>query len=208
MRRFLELATVFLSCTWFAGCGSDAPSPSQTSAPSADGVNLANVFVEDLQGHQIPALSEVTGKAVVFLFVRTDCPISNRYAPEIKRLNETFKARGIRFWLVYPVASESASAIREHIAAYQLPIMAVRDPAHALAQRCGVTTTPQAAVFLAEDQTLAYSGRIDDRYVDFGVSRAAPTTHDLENALEAVLAGRTVPVATTPAVGCPIGKPL
>jgi hypothetical protein len=106
------------------------------------------------------------------------------------------------------VASESAPTIREHLAAFRLPIEAVRDPAHALAQRCGVKTTPQAAVFLSEDKTLAYSGRIDDRYVDYGVSRAAPTTHDLEDALEAVLADRTIAVAKTPAVGCPIGAPL
>jgi hypothetical protein len=169
---------------------------------------LANVLVADLQGNQIPAASGGTGKAVVFLFVRTDCPISNRYAPEIQRLNEKFKAQGIRFWLVYPVAGESAATIREHTASFRLPIAAVRDPSHALAQRCGAATTPHAAVFLADDETLAYSGRIDDRYVDYGVSRAAPTTRDLEGALEAVLAGRTIAAATTPAVGCPIGDPL
>ena len=42
----------------------------------------------------------------VLVFTTTDCPISNRYAPEIKRLSETFSGKA-RFVLVYPAASDS-----------------------------------------------------------------------------------------------------
>jgi hypothetical protein len=38
----------------------------------------------------------------VLVFVRTDCPISNRYAPELRRLQDRFAPRGMAFWLVYP----------------------------------------------------------------------------------------------------------
>ena len=38
----------------------------------------------------------------VLIFVSTDCPVSNRYAPEITRLLEEFSPRGVRFQLVYP----------------------------------------------------------------------------------------------------------
>jgi hypothetical protein len=64
--------------------------------------------------------------------------------------------------------------------------------------------TPEAAVY-TPDHRLVYRGRIDDWYVDFGKPRAAPTTHDLEDALEAVLGGRPVADARTTAVGCFIG---
>jgi hypothetical protein len=49
---------------------------------------------------------------------------------------------------------------------------------------------------------LVYSGRIDDRYVAFGKARAAPRTHDLENAIAATLAGKSVAEARTHSVGC------
>ena len=64
--------------------------------------------------------------------------------------------------------------------------------------------TPEAAVFVpaATGPRLAYRGRIDDRYVDFGRMRAQPTVHDLEDALAAILSGQAVPHETTPAVGC------
>jgi len=49
---------------------------------------------------------------------------------------------------------------------------------------------------------MVYRGRIDDRYVDFGRSRPAPTTRDLRAVLQALAAGSTLTPRTTPAVGC------
>jgi hypothetical protein len=63
--------------------------------------------------------------------------------------------------------------------------------------------TPEAAIF-GRDRQLLYHGRIDDQYVELGRARRRPTTHDLESALEAVLAGRKVAPAGPPAVGCSI----
>ena len=77
------------------------------------------------------------------------------------------------------------------------------DPQGQLASRALATVTPEAAVF-DRDGHLAYHGRIDDRYVDFGVDRLAPTTHDLADAVTAVLAGAPVARAAVPAVGCAI----
>jgi hypothetical protein len=49
---------------------------------------------------------------------------------------------------------------------------------------------------------VVYRGRIDDRYVDLGLERPAATTHDLGDALEAVMTGKPVAHPTTQAVGC------
>ena len=74
------------------------------------------VRVADLNDHLIDPFDEArAGKAVVFLFVSVDCPISNRYAPEARRLEERFAPEGVAFWLVYPNASETPAAIRRHI---------------------------------------------------------------------------------------------
>jgi len=62
------------------------------------------------------------------------------------------------------------------------------------------TITPEAAVFASG--RMLYRGRIDDHYVALGQARPAPTTHDLQDALEAALNGRPVPNPTTKAVGC------
>lgn len=137
----------------------------------------------------------------VFLFVRTDCPITNRYAPEMQRLAQEFSGRSVRFWLVYPDPAETAEAIERHIAAYRFPGTPLRDPHHELVKRARTTVAPEAAVFDGEGR-LMYHGRIDDRWVDIGKTRPAAQTHDLENAIAAVLAGRPVSQPETRAIGC------
>jgi hypothetical protein len=137
----------------------------------------------------------------VLIFVSIDCPVSNRYAPEIKRLHEEFTARGVRFRLVYPNPLDGDAAISKHLEAYGYPQIAQRDPDHTLVKMAGATITPEAAVFDAR-QRLVYRGRIDDRFVQLGRERPAPTQADLRNALTALLAGTHVSPSRTQAVGC------
>ena len=61
-------------------------------------------------------------------------------------------------------------------------------------------------IVLDANRKLRYRGRIDDQYRPTG-SRETPTTHDLRDALDAVLAAKEVAVATTPVDGCPITRP-
>jgi AhpC/TSA family len=145
-------------------------------------------------------------RATVLLFVTTDCPISNRYAPEVARLFKSFASKGVSFWLIYPNPAESPQAIRDHLVSFGYPMRALRDPAHALAKLVRATVTPEAVVVVGE--RIVYRGRIDDRYVELGVQRPAPTRRDLEDALTAVLAGKAVQPQTTQAVGCVIADLL
>lgn len=140
-------------------------------------------------------------EAVVLLFARTDCPISNRYAPEVGRICDAYTPRGVRFYMVYPNPDATADAIRQHLKDYRYTCEALHDPEHVLVKRAKATITPEAAVFDGTG-TLVYHGRIDDWYAAFGQSRPAPTTHDLRDVLDAVLDGRPVEQETAPAVGC------
>ena len=137
----------------------------------------------------------------VLIFLSTDCPISNRYAPEIKRLHDEFTSRGVRFQLVYPNPLDSEVVISKHLEEYGYPQIARRDRDHTLVKMAGATVTPEAAVFDAR-QRLVYRGRIDDRFVELGRERPAATQSDLRNALTAFLAGRRVSPSATQAVGC------
>ena len=160
------------------------------------------VRVADLNNHLIDPFDEArAGKAVVFLFVSVDCPISNRYAPETRRLEERFAPEGVAFWLVYPNASDTPAAIRRHMSAYGFPGRALRDLKHDLIKHAGATITPEAVVSDSRRQ-LAYRGRIDDRFVNLGLERPHATRRDLAEALTAVLAGKSVPQASAPAIGC------
>ena len=147
---------------------------------------------------------DLSARAVVLLFTRTDCPISNRYAPEMKRVYEKYASQGVRFYLVYPDRDETPAAIEKHRTEFGYPMPAIQDPKHEWVARVGAKVTPEAAVFVPSKGSfhLIYRGRIDDRYIDFGKSRREASVHDLQNAIEAGLAGRAVSLAETKAIGC------
>lgn len=156
--------------------------------------------VQSLDGKPVDPFAR-TARARVFLFVRSDCPITNRYAPELARIAHEFSGQGVDFWLVYPDRTESGAAIRNHLAEYHLPGTPLRDPEHSLVARAHASVAPEAAVFDGSGH-LEYHGRIDDRYVDVGKARPAAQVHDLEDAVHDVLAGTRVPQPETHAVGC------
>ena len=162
----------------------------------------AQVRVEAPEGGDVDPLEAPADiKAIVFLFTSTDCPISNRYAPEVGRLVTRFAPKGVLFRLVYPNPADGRRAIVEHMTAFAYGAMqALRDPKHALVKFTGVTVTPEAAVYAGG--RIVYHGRIDDRYVDLGLERPAAKVHDLADALTAVLAGQPVKHPVTQAVGC------
>ena len=163
-------------------------------------VSLLPVQVSDVDGRAVRPL-EGPGTAVL-IFVATDCPISNSYAPELQRIMAEHRAAGVRFYLVYPDATPAAA--KAHQAAFGYTCPALLDPKRALSARLGATVTPQVAV-VGDGGRLLYCGRVDDRYVGFGHQRPEATTHDLRTALSAIAAGRPVDVARTKAIGCPIG---
>jgi hypothetical protein len=140
-------------------------------------------------------------RARIFLFARTDCPIINRYAPELQRLFKEFGGRGAEFWLVYPDPAATSQSIRDHLAQYSFPGTALRDPHHQLVKLGRATIAPEAAVFDGAGHLL-YHGRIDDQWLNPGKARPAAQTHDLEDAISAVLAGRSPAQPETHAVGC------
>ena len=70
------------------------------------------VHLPDLDNHLVdPFLAAESSKAIVFLFASVDCPISNRYAPVVQRLYQTFAPQGVTFWLIYPNPAETPAAI-------------------------------------------------------------------------------------------------
>lgn len=162
--------------------------------------------VQDLDGRAHTPLAPASGRASVLVFVTTGCPIANAMAPEIQALIDDYADGPLDFYLVYVDPEAPRDALLEHSRqyGYRAPILA--DAAQALAQRLGVTRTPEAAVITAGGE-LSYLGRINDRYGSLGRRRPVPTRNDLRLHLEALVAGRPVAPTRTEAVGCLLPEP-
>jgi len=167
----------------------------------------------NINGQPVTRLAAPGSEAIVLFFVASDCPISNRYIPELRRLEKSFAAQRVSFWFVYPNVGETPEGVRQHETAYGPEANILLDPHHQLVDLTHVTVTPESAILVpehADAETLrtVYHGRIDDRYLQIGRERPSATQHDLERAIADVLQHRSVQQPDGPAVGCGIiGQP-
>lgn len=155
----------------------------------------------DINGKNHTPLASAKTKAVVFVFLLRDCPVSNVYAPELTRIHKAYAKKGVALYLVHPDRDTDAKAARAHAKEYKLSAPVVLDHNHKLTRLAKAEVTPEAAVFDAKGRLL-YRGRIDNLYADFGKKRFKPTRRDLRETLDALLAGKPLAKRTTEAVGC------
>lgn len=163
-------------------------------------------FGLDLHSQPIHQLAGPGVRVVVLFFAASDCPISNRYVPEITRLTQKFSAQGVHFLWVYPNAADSAQTVSDHNRDFSITGDTILDPNQSLVALAHATVTPEAAIFRVEGETLreVYHGRIDDRYISLGQERPQPQRHELEEAITAALHSKLVPQPAGPPVGCSI----
>ena len=192
-----------------SGSNRARPTPEDTAVtlPAPLGVRLADWTLPRASDGQPWSLARDgrDARAVVVLFLGTRCPVNNLYLPILAALHRTYAPRGVLFVAVNSNEQDSAADVARHVRAFALPFVVLKDEGARLADRFAASRTPEAFV-LDGTRTARYRGRIDDRY-DKGVQRPRATRNDLAEALDAVLAGRTVARPATEAAGCFIARP-
>ncbi|HLO98459.1 MAG TPA: redoxin domain-containing protein [Fimbriimonas sp.] len=137
-------------------------------------------------------------KLTTLLIISTECPIANRYAPEMSRIYKDYSSKGVKFFRVY--VAGSAGEINKHGLEYKLGMTAILDSKKDLVGQVGAKVTPEAVV-MDRVGKVVYRGRIDDRNVEHGVERP-DYRRDLRIALDEALAGKKVSLPEAPAIGC------
>lgn len=149
-------------------------------------------------------LADQRGKLLVLMISCNHCPYVIAYEPRTVALANEYMARGVDFVAVnandatrYP--DDGMEPMKARVRERSIPFAYVRDDSQALVRVLGARFTPEVYVF-DEARKLRYHGRIDDNHRD----PARVTSHDLKNALDALLAGKEPPVTETTAFGCSI----
>jgi len=199
-------ALVFIA--FMIGCARSvedgSPNEGRTARSTAEKAS-SSLVLADLNGRAISPAEDAGTKAVALVFVLPDCPICNAYIPALNRLHEEFSPRGVTLALVHADPETTTEKAKAHASEFQIQCPVAIDAGQRWVKKAGATTAPEAAVFSARGELL-YRGRIDDQYAGLGKRRTVVTSHDLRDALEAILAGKPVPQSRTEAVGCPIPK--
>jgi peroxiredoxin len=192
---------------WLAllvGIGLIARASVSTDVPATLGAsNIANFTLVDMSGKPWSLYDQRDKKAIVLVFVSSECPMSNGYLPVLAELAKTYAPQGVAFVAVNANPEEKVEQIAAHAKEFPLPFPLLRDAQQTACKALGATVNPEAFV-LDGSFRLQYRGRIDDGYYarlkpNFRISR-----HDLREAIDEVIAGKQVSVPATKAIGCTI----
>ena len=160
------------------------------------------VAIRDLDGVMREPLRVEAGHLGALFFVTNDCPVSNYYAHEIRRICEDYSSRGVSCALVYTDPAMTDAQARNHAREYgQGSYPKFVDRKHELVKAAGAAINP-TAIIIGPGASIAYRGRIDNSFAAIGKQRRVVTEHDLREALDAVLAGRPVAKPETQPIGC------
>src|SRR5205814_3125423 len=157
------------------------------------------------------ALRDFAGaKILAVVFTCNHCPTAQAYEERIRRLHADYRDRGVALVAISP---NDPLAVRLDELGYtdvgdsfeEMKIRAKEKPfpfpylydgeTQKTSLAYGVLATPHVFVF-DRDRKLRYNGRVDDAEVK------EPKSRDARNAIEAVLAGKAVPVEKTRVFGC------
>ncbi len=179
-------------------------SKSAFASDDTDSIRVLDRFeFTDIDGETQSFDRRVDQRALVFVFVTTDCPIANSYQPLLSKLQQEYQNKGFQFVLVHEGLGQTPEKLRTHGKEYGVTCPIVMDADHAIARRLVATKTPEVVV-VGRDRRVVYQGRIDDLHQGFGKKRAAVTREDLRIALNELVTGKSISVPKTEAVGCSI----
>lgn len=140
-------------------------------------------------------------KAVVIVFMLTDCPASQSYSLTLNRLQEKYSKQNVQFVGIFPGSFSGIQEMKDFRKTYHIHFPLLKDVQMKLAAKLGATIAPE--VFLiGHDGSIKYSGRIDDWLYALGKKRQVVTSHDLDNAIDDYLRGREIKNKKTNAIGC------
>ena len=175
-------------------------------AAAADLPQVTPQTISALDGPPLQLVPTAPAKLTVLVFLGTECPVSNGYAPAMKRLYAAHHQAGVQFVGIHCDEDVSTEYAKTHAAEYGIPFPIALDHQQRLAQACGVQTMPTAVVISPQGRII-YRGRIDNRYLTNGVRRFEATEFDLQDAISAGLAGKLPARTSTEPFGCPIPPP-
>ncbi|HUT13180.1 MAG TPA: redoxin domain-containing protein [Thermoguttaceae bacterium] len=149
-------------------------------------------------------------EVLAMIFTCNHCPTAQAYEDRLIRLHADYKDRGVAVVAVSPNDPKAVrldelgysdlgdsfedTKIRAKDRGFEFPYL-YDGETQATSAAYGVLATPHVFIFDAQ-RKLRYVGRIDDSDV------AEVKSHDARNAIEALLAGKPVPVEKTRVFGC------
>lgn len=156
--------------------------------------------LKDYKGKEHSLSDYKDSKAILIIFVATECPVSNAYNSRMEKIFNDYKDKGVAFLGINSNKEENVSRITEHAKENKLSFTILKDEKNIIADKFQASVTPEAYVLNGNFEVL-YHGRIDNSR-----NEAEVVSRDLRKALDEVLSGKEVIKTETKAFGCTIKR--
>ncbi len=167
---------------------------------TAENESVENFTLKDYNGKEYSLFDFKDSKAIVIMFIATQCPVSNAYNQRMATLNKDYAGKAISFIGINSNKQEDAAEVKEHAEENGLDFIILKDPNNLIADIFEAKYTPEIFV-LNSDLNIQYHGRIDDSRKESEVE-----SKDLRVALDEILEGKEVSKSETKAFGCTIKR--
>jgi peroxiredoxin len=153
--------------------------------------------------HQLYKMTD--RKAIVLMTQGNGCPIVRLAMPLLREIRDTYRDRGVEVLLINPNLQDTPQAVADESKEFGFDLTILMDKTQKISEGLGVNRTAEIFVIDPKTWKLVFHGPIDDR---LSYEKQRPVKHHyLADALDAVLAGKPVPVAEVNAPGCIINFP-
>jgi peroxiredoxin len=207
-KPFLFITSLILVCLF------GFKSPTDEHKTLEIGTAAPNFSLPGVDGKTYTLNSFKAANVLVIVFTCNHCPTAQAYEDRIIKLTSDYRNKGVTIIAVSPNDPRSVQLnelgytdlsdsfaemkIRAKQKKYNFPYL-YDGATQAMSRAYGPSTTPHVFIF-DKARKLRYQGRIDDVEKPSGT----PKSFDTRNAIDALLAGREVPVATTKVFGCSV----
>jgi peroxiredoxin len=161
---------------------------------------IENFALDDYNSVRHSLTDYKSSKAIVLMFIATQCPVSNAYNERIVQLYKDYTSQGVAFIGINSNKQEGTEEIKEHAQEHGFLFPILKDMNNTIADKLGASVTPEIFVLNTKFEIL-YHGRIDDSR-----KKAKVNSKDLRTALDAILTGKPVEITETKAFGCSIKR--
>ena len=161
---------------------------------------IENFTLPDYNGKEHSLSDYKESKAIVIIFVSTQCPVSNAYNTRMESLAKEYSSKDVTFLGINSNKAESSEDIKEHAEENGFTFTILKDKNNVIADEFDASFTPEVYVLNGNNEVL-YHGRIDNSKKEADVE-----TQDLKNALDEILSGKNVTNSSTKAFGCTIKR--
>lgn len=170
--------------------------PEPVSAIKISEFTLSDIYKKE---HSLSDYKD--SKAILILFIATQCPVSNAYNTRMVGLYNEYHEKDIAILGINSNKQESLDECKEHAEKHGFKFPVLKDEKNIIADMFEASVTPEAYVLNPESYEILYHGRIDDSRNEDNVE-----SKDLAKALDEILAGKNVTVTKTKAFGCTIKR--